>query len=41
MRKLARSVVEFTPDNDIERLATDPRFQMAIAEIMRDSIDPM
>ena len=36
MRKLAKSVVSHTPDGDADRLASDPRFQSAIIEILKD-----
>jgi len=36
MRKLAKSVISHTNDGDYDRLAADPRFQMAIIELLKD-----
>ena len=39
MRKLSKSVQEFNPDADTEKMATDPMFQSAVASLLRESDD--
>jgi len=35
MKKLASSVADYTEPRTVDELAADPRFQMAIADIMK------